>query len=219
MIHIFKKSILWVTLTSILVLMLLVSEIVRAHEDKLNPSDLGEKSLWKSTSTYQVPWLVMGAGGVIASGGGNHQFSATVSQTAIGISEDSNWCLYSGFWNPSDVITVVEEGREPSLPKTYELSQNYPNPFNPTTTIVYALPRAGHITLKVYNLLGKRVKVLVDEIQTAGYKAVRWDGRDDGGKEVSSGFYFYRIVAEPLRGTSGKKAGTFTQSRKMLLLK
>jgi hypothetical protein len=95
-----------------------------------------------------------------------------------------------------------------SRPQSFSLSQNYPNPFNPETEISYALPNACPVKLFVYNLLGQRVRTLVDEYQAAGHKSVLWDGTDEDGKQVASGVYFYRI-----------EAGEFTDARKMILMK
>jgi len=94
------------------------------------------------------------------------------------------------------------------IPKTHQLFQNYPNPFNPETQIKYDLPVSGHVELTIYNILGQKVKVLVDEIQDAGHKSVMWDGKDDEGREVASGIYFYKITAE-----------SFKKTKKMVLLK
>ena len=93
-------------------------------------------------------------------------------------------------------------------PTDFALRQNFPNPFNPTTIIQYALPKASQVRIEVYNVLGQRVRTLVDETQRPGYKTINWDGRDDAGNEVSSGVYFCRI-----------QAGSFEESRKMTLLK
>ncbi len=68
--------------------------------------------------------------------------------------------------------------------------RNYPNPFNPTTKIEYTMPRAGHLSLKIFNMRGELVKTLIDE-QVADSGSVIWDGSDDGGAKVSSGVYFY----------------------------
>ena len=95
-----------------------------------------------------------------------------------------------------------------SMPTEFSLSQSYPNPFNPVCVIAYALPTDCQVRLVVYNLLGQRVKVLVDELQNAGYKSVTWDGKDGQGQELASGIYFYRI-----------EAGSFVQSKKMMLMK
>jgi flagellar hook assembly protein FlgD len=94
------------------------------------------------------------------------------------------------------------------VPNDFVLLQNYPNPFNPVTTIDYGLPTNSYVKLTIYNILGQRVKTLVDEEQTAGYKTVMWDGRNDRGEEVGSGIYLYRI-----------QAGSYTKTVKMSLLK
>lgn len=93
-------------------------------------------------------------------------------------------------------------------PTTFALYQNCPNPFNPETQIRYDLPVPGHVKLAIYNILGQKVRILVDEIQDAGHKSVIWDGRDDGGRDVASGIYFYKIAME-----------NFEKTKKMVLLK
>jgi spore germination protein YaaH len=95
-----------------------------------------------------------------------------------------------------------------SVPKEFSLEQNYPNPFNPQCEISYALPTGCHVSLTIYNMLGQKVKVLLNEYQNAGKRTAYWDSKDDQGQEVTSGIYFYRI-----------KAGEFVQSKKMVLLK
>ncbi|MCP4710991.1 MAG: S8 family serine peptidase [Planctomycetes bacterium] len=79
------------------------------------------------------------------------------------------------------------------------LEQNYPNPFNPLTTIGYQLPAAGHVSLKVYNTSGQLVRTLLDQEQDAGKQSVVWDGRNDNGRSVSSGLYFYRLDSNGVR--------------------
>ena len=76
------------------------------------------------------------------------------------------------------------------LPETALLGPARPNPFNPMTTIHYALPRSSHVRLAVYDLQGRRVRTLVDEVRPAGGSVAEWDGRDDAGLGVSSGVYF-----------------------------
>ncbi|MFQ5822511.1 MAG: Ig-like domain-containing protein [bacterium] len=95
-----------------------------------------------------------------------------------------------------------------TAPKNYELSQNYPNPFNPETKIRYQLPEAGQVVVKIYNLLGREVKTLVNERKEAGFHVVTWDAKDNFGREVSSGIYYYRIIV-----------GTFHQTNKMVFMK
>jgi len=111
---------------------------------------------------------------------------------------------------------AVEEWGDYSLPVKFRLEQNFPNPFNVATTIRYHLPavssRLSAVSLKIYNILGKEVITLVDKKQKAGSYRVVWDGRDNQGKEVSSGVYLCRLE---VRGDGLKVAGT----RKMVLLK
>ncbi|MEZ5359564.1 MAG: FlgD immunoglobulin-like domain containing protein [Candidatus Zixiibacteriota bacterium] len=95
-----------------------------------------------------------------------------------------------------------------NLPTAYAVSQNYPNPFNPETTILYALPEAGDVTVAVYNVVGQKVRTLVDEHQEAGEHHVVWDGKDAHGSQVASGVYFYRT-----------QLNDFSETRKMVLLK
>ncbi len=79
------------------------------------------------------------------------------------------------------------------LPVKVELAQNYPNPFNPTTTIRFGIPQDGKVKLTVYNVLGQKVKELVNDSRNAGYYNVIWNGRCDRGTAVSSGVYLYRL--------------------------
>jgi len=106
------------------------------------------------------------------------------------------------------VFTGVDDDNRKLLPKSFSLTQNYPNPFNPVTRIEYNLPQAAQVKLAVYNTLGQRVRVLVDEYKRAGRYVVEWNSDDESGQKAASGIYLYRLE------TSG-----FTASRKMLLLK
>ena len=105
-------------------------------------------------------------------------------------------------------ISGVDEQPVAGLPTAIVLSQNYPNPFGPITEVKYGLPKACHVTLEIYNILGQRVVTLVDEHQQAGYKTIRWDARGLRGAEAASGVYFCRL-----------KAGNQKAIRKMILLK
>ena len=95
-----------------------------------------------------------------------------------------------------------------NLPAEFALQQNYPNPFNPSTTINYDLPEEGFVSLRIYDMLGKTVRTLVDDFQSAGMKSVRWEGKDELGHEVAAGIYIYRLEAED-----------FTQARKLVFVK
>ncbi|MCP4706213.1 MAG: T9SS type A sorting domain-containing protein [candidate division Zixibacteria bacterium] len=98
----------------------------------------------------------------------------------------------------SGAIIALADGvrDEPGVvPVSFALLQNAPNPFNPTTNIAFDLPAASQVRLEILNVLGQRVKTLVDEVREAGSHSVTWDGRDDYGTSTASGVYFYRISA------------------------
>ncbi len=104
-------------------------------------------------------------------------------------------------------ISLREESNIVPAPEKVSLS-NYPNPFNPATTISYSLPQEGKVSLKIYNVKGQLVKKLIDGSQPEGYYEVVWNGKDNTGRSVASGIYYYQINA------CGK-----TINKKMLLLK
>ncbi|MDO8834679.1 MAG: FlgD immunoglobulin-like domain containing protein, partial [Vicinamibacterales bacterium] len=93
-------------------------------------------------------------------------------------------------------------------PLPFDLGQNAPNPFNPQTKIVFSLPESETVRMTVYTLDGRRVRALLDEPRAAGVHEVIWDGRDDGGRQVASGTYVYRLTA-----------GLYSETRKMSLMK
>ena len=94
------------------------------------------------------------------------------------------------------------------IPEVFALHQNYPNPFNPVTTLRYDLPEQANVNIIIYDMLGRQVRTLINQIQDAGIKSVQWDATDSFGKPVSAGIYLYQI-----------HAGDFVQTRKMVLLK
>ena len=103
-------------------------------------------------------------------------------------------------------VTAVEL---PAVPHSFALYPNVPNPFNPTTLIRYDVPEhGGAVSIRIYEASGRLVRALVDGAQSPGAKVVSWDGRDDDGRPVASGVYFYRL-----------EASNYTKTRKMVLLK
>jgi len=101
----------------------------------------------------------------------------------------NEWCLRVTY----EALTV---GVDDGLPQVLSLEGNYPNPFNPVTSIKFAIPRSDQVELAVYNLRGQRVALLMDQVLEAGSHSVTWTGRDDSGRVVSSGTYFYRLVVD-----------------------
>ncbi len=109
-----------------------------------------------------------------------------------------------------NIFTSVEKNSA-KPPKSFKLEQNYPNPFNPTTVISYKLTVNSKIVLKVYDLLGREVATLINEMQSAGEHTVEWNAED-----FPSGVYFYRLQA---RQQTGGQAGSYTETKRMILLK
>jgi len=111
--------------------------------------------------------------------------------------------------------TAVEEEKDEVItPEDFQLFQNHPNPFNNETLIKYTLSKSCHVSLGIYNVLGQKVRTLVMEYQKPGVKTVSWDGKDEKGKDLSSGIYLYQLST----GSMGK-ADEVIQTKRMLLLK
>ncbi len=102
----------------------------------------------------------------------------------------------------SEMITLVDNPSK-DLPTHFSLNQNYPNPFNPSTTISFTLPSRSFVTLKIFDLLGREVAIIVSEEMSAGNYTRKWNAAN-----MSSGIYFYRL-----------QAGSFTETKKLVLLK
>lgn len=131
------------------------------------------------------------------------------------LTQGAHQITLSGSQVSIDVVQLILEQIVSSVadtdnqPDEFSLSQNYPNPFNPETTIRYRLNRGGDLKLEIFNVLGQKVKTLVNEVKTPGAYTVVWDGTNDLGAPVATGMYIYRL----------KVADDFVQSRKMLFLK
>lgn len=110
---------------------------------------------------------------------------------------------YNGVWRRLRPGFITSASEENNTPVKYMLEQNYPNPFNPTTKIIYSIPKAGFVSLKIYNMLGQEVAVLVDEYKTPGVYTKEFNALN-----LSSGVYYYRL-----------RSGQFTYTRKMVLVK
>jgi subtilisin family serine protease len=109
-----------------------------------------------------------------------------------------------GILNAQAALTYLnspDTGSVAPLPRGYSLAQNYPNPFNPGTSIGYDLPEPAFVTLTVYDLLGRTVRVLVNGQQPGGRRWAEWDGVDTRGMPAASGAYFYRLAATSTGGT------------------
>jgi hypothetical protein len=121
---------------------------------------------------------------------------------------------YSTVWSFRTMASnsVGHNGNE--VPTEYRLGQNYPNPFNPSTTFSFELPEEAFVTIDIYDVMGRRLRTLLDVYKPAGYYHTVWDARDDEGREVSSGIYIYRFQA----AAAGDRK-PFTRSGKLILAK
>ena len=141
-------------------------------------------------SALSSPWISVGPLGL-----------AATYYWQVRAKNEGGWSAYSSVRQFSTIRTTSVEQLGKEIPKEYSLSQNYPNPFNPSTTIRFGLPRGSHVSVRVYDLLGKEIATLVSQELTPGYYLVRWQA------DVPSGTYIYRL-----------QAGEFVEVKKMILL-
>jgi len=141
--------------------------------------------------------------GYTASTDSSTVLKGTLGQPVIFTAADTATIASQGFWYQisRDIVTGIDD--EITVPEIYDLKQNYPNPFNPSTTIVFTLPKATDVQLRIYNVLGQEVGTLVDETLQAGQYDIKFEARG-----LAAGLYFYRIQAD-----------RFVETRKMLLVK
>jgi hypothetical protein len=124
------------------------------------------------------------------------------------LSVNGNYGTLYGDTKLSGLPTEIETNKR-AHPAFFELDQNYPNPFNPVTTIGYRLSIAGNVKLIIFNLLGEKVRTLVNGYQNTGGYTLKWDGLNDFGDQVTSGVYFYLMQVD----------GKMIKSRKMILMR
>jgi|GEM_PF-3544990 len=119
------------------------------------------------------------------------------------VAEDGTYAAFT-----TDAPLGVDDRGDGALPYHFGVLQNYPNPFNPVTTIEYSVPSRTVVTIEIFNVLGQRVRTLLNETKSSGSYRIEWNGVDEAGIPVSTGMYLYRF-----------SAGELVQTRKMLLLK
>jgi Secretion system C-terminal sorting domain len=149
----------------------------------------------------QVNWLALSSFGI--SGSTNSITITSAGQSFAGTSSNGGSKVISGFlaYTSSNVTGVSDE--KEIIPTVYKLNQNYPNPFNPSTIINYQIPEEGFVKLKVYDILGREVRTLVNESKPAGSYNIPFDASD-----LASGMYIYRLIAS-----------NYISTKKMLLIK
>ena len=134
---------------------------------------------------------------------GEIEWDVSVRDSMVEVTSE-NGALTLGVNASAAVLSINGE----LLPEVFSLHQNYPNPFNPVTKLRYDLPENGHVNITIYDMLGREVKTLINQIHDAGYRSVIWDATNDYDKPVSAGIYLYQI-----------QAGEYISTKKMVLLK
>jgi serine protease len=191
--------------------------VVSAHEDNCYSILNDDTRLWQIYDGFDDTEK-FGAMATAKASAGPGDISHVVSAGPVGLPQDDTldvaFAIAAGLsvedlrdaftnarakWNA--ILTDVEDA--PPAPREYALAQNFPNPFNPSTTLEFSLPQAAHASLSIFNPLGEEVARLVDEPRSAGTHRVSFDASN-----LSAGVYFYRL-----------RAGDFSQTRKMTLLK
>ena len=133
----------------------------------------------------------------------NGDFTLAQNSPCVGTGE--NGVHMGAFGVGCDALVIAENNVVPEL---YTLHQNYPNPFNPVTTLRYDLPEDALVNIIIYDMMGRQIKTLINEHQTAGYRSLQWNATNNVGSPLSAGIYLYMI-----------QAGDFMQTKKMVLLK
>jgi hypothetical protein len=134
----------------------------------------------------------------------NTLYSATITTGAMDLTGNALANNFVWSFTTGAAVTAVESGL---APQRFSLLQNYPNPFNPSTRIQYSLEKAGKVSLKIYNVLGLEVAILVNAYQEANSYTVLFNA-NEGGLDLSSGVYFYRL-----------EAGSFVSTKRLILVK
>ena len=161
-------------------------------------------------STYQLQSAVIGAAGAQSSSSGLRCRGTLGQPVMVGAVTSAGLHVRPGFWAvpefPADVGQDISENASPT--ERTALLANFPNPFNPSTTIQYTLREEAPVALTVFNVHGREVRTLIRGTEQAGPHEAVWDGKDNHGRGVGSGLYFYLL-----------RAGDFQDTRKMVLLK
>lgn len=167
-----------------------------ATESNNSGFEIQRKTLYDNSRNWTKVGFVKGAGSTVIPQ--EYSFDDKINSANGSLAYRLKQVNFDGTYEYSKVVNVVID-----LPKHYVLSQNYPNPFNPTTTIKFDLPRASNVLIKVYDILGNEVALLMNEKKDAGSYEVQFDA-----DRLSTGTYFYQIAAD-----------NFIQTKKMIVIK
>lgn len=156
----------------------------------------------------QMLWQSFGSGFGDSKGAGVGIVSV-IGQSFVGESSGNGILLRSGFEALASGVTSVKSSKD-KIPLSYSLSQNYPNPFNPSTVISFGIPEASHVSIQIFDIVGREVSTLVNEDLVAGNYRSTFVA-----DHISSGVYFYRIIA----ARTSDKGHLFVDTKKFVLIK
>lgn len=174
-----------------------------------------------SAQSVKLDRWALGSGGMVGStNSANISMSGMVGQFAIekvkGTYQGRELDVWQGFWVPTGIATDVET---PTDPQAGNQLINFPNPVTNQTTIKFELPGTSNVTLKVYNVSGQLIKVLVDGIVDVGIHNAEWDVTDMNGEVVSSGSYLYELSVSPAQMAGFDTFQPFTLRKVMVVVK
>jgi len=158
---------------------------------------------WQDTSLYiSSDPIIEGTSITLVLEDNSQYYWGVIARDSVGFIVSSNDNM------PNTLVVGTLSIDEDLVPEVFALHQNYPNPFNPTTQIRYDLPKDEFVSVAIYDVMGRKIRSLMNENQAAGYHTIRWDARNDMGEGISAGMYIYTI-----------QAGQFRSTKKMVLLK
>lgn len=146
---------------------------------------------------YALTWSsIAGSGGTLSGApGSGYLLSGSVGQPFAGPISGSSYTIQGGFWNAGSPSLVGVEGDRPELPTAFRVHPSVPNPFSTQTTIGFDLPSDQRVQMAVYDLNGKRVRVLLDHAMPAGRHSLTWAGIGDDGRPLAPGVYWITTQA------------------------
>ena len=163
------------------------------------------KTDWVQIASYVTHQELQGQGSV------SHQTIYTYTDSSVNVGETYDYRLADVDYDGNveyHSLQLMGLSISSTLPEQYVLYQNHPNPFNPVTKIRYDLPDDAYVTLTIHDMMGRRVRALVDGPQTAGNRSIQWNGTDEQGRFIPAGLYLFSI-----------SLGQFNETSKMILLK
>ena len=163
------------------------------------------------SQTYILKSYVIDDGGAAKATSSGYIMGGSISQSFIGKLTSSGYTAYVGYWTPGNTSPGIEErenAQSLGIPVVFSFKQNYPNPITSRTIIKYSLPKTCQVELKLFDVTGREIAILVNENQRPGYYQVTWEIRNSSQKQLPNGVYFYQL-----------KADDFIETRKMIILR